>query len=91
MLISAASATRFNGGTKIFGTLYLSNIEDPNAIMQSNGTNTIYGALIVDMAIDAFTGTFQVIYVESVARIVAGTGGIGTLAGGWTDFHRDWQ
>jgi len=91
MLISAASLTRFNGGTKIFGTFYLSDVEDPNATIESNGNNTIYGAAIIDGAIGAFTGTFQLIYVETVARITAGTGGIGTLAGGWTDFHRDWE
>jgi hypothetical protein len=91
MLISAASTTRFNGGTKMFGTLYLTDVEDPAAAIESNGNNTIYGAAIIDATIGAFTGTFQLIYVESVAHIVAGTGGIGTLAGGWTDFHRDWE
>ena len=91
MLISAASLTRFNGGTKMFGTFYLSDVEDPNATLESSGTNTIYGAVIIDGTIGAFTGTFQLIYVETVARITAGTGGIGTLAGGWTDFHRDWE
>ena len=91
MLISAASVTRFNGGTKLFGTFYLTDVEDPNATLTSNGNNTIYGAAIIDGAIGAFTGTFQLVYVETVARITAGTGGIGSLAGGWTDFHRDWE
>ena len=91
MLISAASTTRFNGGTKMFGTLYLTDVEDAGAVIESNGNNTIYGAAIIDASIGAFTGTFQLIYVESVARIVAGTGGIGSLAGGWTDFHHDWE
>ncbi len=91
MLISAASVTRFNGGTLLFGTFYLSDVEDPNATLTSNGNNTVYGAAIIDGTIGAFTGTFQLIYVEQVARITAGTGGIGTLAGGWTDFHRDWE
>ncbi len=91
MLISAASLTRFNGGTKMFGTFYLTDVEDPDATVVSNGNNTIYGAAIIDGTIGAYTGTFQLIYVETVARIVAGTGGMGTLAGGWTDFHRDWE
>lgn len=91
MLISAATLTRFNGGTKLFGTFYLSDVEDPNATLTSNGNNTVYGAAIIDGTIGEFTGTFQLIYVEAVARITAGTGGIGTLAGGWTDFHRDWE
>lgn len=91
LLISAASITRFNGGTKMFGTLYLTDVEDPEAEIQTNGNNTIYGAAIMDATIGAYTGTFQLVYVESVSRIVAGTGGIGTLAGGWTDFHRDWR
>jgi hypothetical protein len=91
MLISAASVTRFNGGTKMFGTFYLTDVEDLDAMVVSNGNNTIYGAAIIDGTIGAYTGTFQLIYVETVARIIAGTGGMGTLAGGWTDFHRDWK
>ena len=91
MLISAASETRFNGGTKLFGTFYLTDVEDPDATLVSSGNNTVYGAAIIDGTIGQFTGTFQLIYVESVAEITAGTGGIGTLAGGWTDFHRDWN
>ena len=91
MLISAASLTRFNGGTRMFGTFYLTDVEDPAAELVTNGNNTIYGAAIIDGTIGAFSGTFQLIYVESVARIVAGTGGLGSLAGGWTDFHRDWE
>jgi hypothetical protein len=91
MLISAASTTRFNGGTKLFGILYLTDVEDPAAVIESSGGNTIYGAVIIDATIGAFTGTFQLIYIESVARLVAATGGIGSLAGGWTDFHRDWE
>ncbi len=90
MLVSAASETRFNGGTKFFGVLYLSDIEDPDAEIVSTGNFTLYGAAIIDGTIGAFTGTFQIVYIESVAEIVAGTGGMGTLAGGWTDFHRDW-
>lgn len=91
MLISAASETRFNGGTTLFGTFYLTDVEDPNATVTSSGNMTVYGAAIIDGTIGSYTGTFQLIYVESVARIVAGTGGIGSLAGGWTDFHRDWE
>lgn len=91
MLISAASETRFNGGTKIFGVFYLTDVEDPAAEMVSNGNNTIYGAAVIDGHVSAYTGTFQLIYVETVSRVVAGTGGMGTLAGGWTDFHKDWK
>ena len=91
MLISAASELRFNGGTKFFGVLYVTDVEDPAAEIVSTGTITIYGAAIIDATIGAFTGTFQLIYVESVSEIVAGTGGMGALAGGWTDFHKDWQ
>lgn len=91
MLISAASETRFNGGTKMFGVLYLSDVEDPAATFVSTGNFTLYGAAIIDGTIGAYNGTFQIVYVESVAQIVAGTGGMGTLAGGWTDFHRDWK
>lgn len=90
MLISAASETRFNGGTKLFGVLYISDVEDPAAELVTTGNFTLYGAAIIDATMGAFNGTFQIVYVESVAQIVAGTGGMGSLAGGWTDFHRDW-
>lgn len=90
MLISAATETRFAGGTKMFGVFYLTDVEDPDASLVVLGTNTVYGAMIIDGDIGSFVGTFQVIYVESVSQIVAGTGGMGSLAGGWTDFHRDW-
>lgn len=90
MLISAASEIRFNGGTKMFGVLYLTDVEDPAAKLVTTGTNTIYGAAIIDGNIGAFSGTFQLVYVESVSQVIAGTGGMGSLAGGWTDFHRDW-
>lgn len=91
MLITAAALTRFNGGTKLFGTLYLTDVEVPTATITTNGNMTVYGAAIIDGTVGAFTGTFQLIYVESIQRIVAGTGGMGTLAGGWTDTHRDWE
>lgn len=91
MLISAASLIRFNGGSSMFGTLFLTDVEDPDAEFVSNGNSTIYGAAIIDGTVGAYTGTFQLVYQETVARLVAGTGGLGTLAGGWTDFHRDWE
>ncbi len=91
MLIAAASETRLNGGTKMFGVLYLTDAEDPNAELTATGNNTLYGAAIIDGTIGAFNGTFQLIYVESVAELVAGTGGMGSLVGGWTDFHSDWR
>ena len=69
----------------------MTDVEDPAAEIVATGNITIYGAAIIDATIGAFTGTFQLIYVESVSEIVAGTGGMGALVGGWTDFHRDWR
>lgn len=42
--------------------------------------------MIIDADLDAFLGTFKIIYNESVSLRAAGTDGIGTLSGGWRDF-----
>lgn len=91
MLISAASTTRLNGGAEIFGTLYVTDVEDADADLQANGTATIYGAAIVDGTIGAYNGTFQVVWNENIAGKSGAGGGLGSVLGGWSDFHRDWE
>ena len=66
-------------------------MEDANAYLVSNGTNTVYGQVIVDGVIDQYTGTFQVVYNENAIRNATGVGGLGNVIGGWADFHPNWQ
>ena len=91
MLISAATTTRLNGGAKIYGTLFITDVEDGDAAIDSNGTNTIYGSVIVDATLDSYLGTFQVVWNENTTRKAGSGGGLGSVIGGWSDFHRDWQ
>jgi hypothetical protein len=91
MLISAATLTRLNGGAKIYGTLFITDVEDSNAELQSLGTNTVYGSVIVDGILGSYQGTFQVVWNDNVSRKAGAGGGLGTVLGGWSDFHRDWE
>ncbi len=91
LLVSAATETRFNGGAKVYGVVYISDTEDANAALYSNGTNTVYGQVIVDASMGSYTGTFQVVYNENTISNAAGTGGLGNVIGGWSDFSDTWQ
>ena len=91
LLISAASVTVLNGGAEIYGILFLSDTEDPNAQLDVKGNNTVYGSVIVDSQLASYTGTFQVVYNEYIVGLAAGSGGLGSLIGGWSDFHPDWD
>jgi len=90
MLISAASITRLNGGAKVFGTLFITDAEDAGAKFRPNGTNTVYGSVIVDGLLDDYNGTFQVVWNDYITRRAGSSGGLGAVIGGWSDFHRDW-
>jgi len=91
MLISAAKLTRLNGGANIYGTLFITDVEDSSAELQSLGTNTVYGSVIVDGTLGSYQGTFQVVWNENTSRKAGAGGGLGTVPGGWSDFHRDWE
>jgi len=91
MLISAATETRLNGGANIFGTLFITDVEDSNAELVATGTNTVYGSVIVDGILGSYNGTFQVVWNENIANKAGNGGGLGSVLGGWSDFHRDWQ
>ncbi|NNJ65728.1 MAG: hypothetical protein HKP16_09185, partial [Xanthomonadales bacterium] len=62
-----------------------------NAELQSNGTNTVYGSVIVDGTLGSYQGTFQVVWNDTTSRKAGAEGGLGTVLGGWSDFHRDWE
>lgn len=91
LLISAASLTRMNGGAEIFGILFLTDTEDATATLDVNGNNQVYGSVVVDSVLDDYNGTFQIIYNEHIVGLAAGGGGLGSVIGGWSDFHPDWD
>ncbi len=86
MLISAAGTTTFAGNNHIFGVVFVTDVEVPGAAWTASGTNIVYGSAIIDADLDAFLGTFQIIYNEDVSLLIAGFTGIGALSGGWRDF-----
>jgi len=86
ILVSAASTTKVNGGAEIFGVLYIFDGEDPNAKLDTLGSATVYGAVIVDASLDKIQGTFQIVHAEDVLANSKGIAGIGAVNGGWRDF-----
>jgi parallel beta-helix repeat protein len=91
LLISAATITTFNGGAKLYGVLFVTDVEDPAAELSSLGTNTVYGSVINDAELASFNGTFQVVWAEDVSEKAGNGGGLGSVLGGWSDFHEDWE
>jgi hypothetical protein len=91
ILISAASVTHFNGGANMHGVLFITDVEDADAELRSNGTNTVYGSVIVDGTMGQYNGTFQVVWNEDNSKKGGAGGGLGAVIGGWSDFHRDWD
>ncbi len=91
VLLSAATTTWLNGNAKLFGLLFVSDIEDPNAILRGAGVNQFFGAVIVDVPVGNFAGTFQVVYNKATLIRAAGYGGLKRMNGGWTDTPRDWH
>ncbi len=86
MLISAAGTTTFTGNNHIFGVVFVTDVEVPGAVWAASGTNIVYGSAIIDADLDAFLGTFKIIYNEDITLLIAGFTGIGALSGGWRDF-----
>ncbi len=91
LLVSAATLTKFNGGAKMYGVLFITDVEDPDAEFQSVGTNTVYGSVINDAILGSYQGTFQVVWAEDVSEKAGNGGGLGSVLGGWSDFHNDWK
>jgi len=91
LLIAAATLTRFNGGAKLYGVLFITDVEDANAEFQSLGTNTIYGSVINDAILGSYQGTFQVVWADNVAEKAGNSPGLGSIVGGWSDFHEHWE
>ena len=90
LLISAAKLTRLNGGANIFGVLFVTDVEVPGAEVQSIGSNTVYGSVINDGVLGKYQGTFQIVWADDVSEKAANSDGLGSVPGGWSDFHEDW-
>ena len=86
ILVSATTQTTFNSGASVFGVVYIFDGEESAAQLTATGSATIYGAVIVDAAIEKLLGNFQVVYNEEVIASAAGVAGLGSLNGGWRDF-----
>ena len=69
----------------------MTDVEDSTAELQSKGTNTVYGSVIVDGVLGSYQGTFQVVWNENSALGASQGGGLGSVVGGWSDFHEDWN
>lgn len=91
LLVSAADVTRLNGGANFYGILYISDAEKPAAELMTQGNNTVYGQVIVDATMGQYNGTFQVVYNENTVGRASGQGGLGSVLGGWADFHPSWE
>jgi parallel beta-helix repeat protein len=91
LLISAATTTTFNGGANLYGVLFVTDVEDPAAELNSLGTNTVYGSVINDAVLASYNGTFQVVWAEDVSEKAGNGGGLGSVLGGWSDSHQDWE
>lgn len=90
-LISAATLTKMVGNTNIYGVLLITDVEGNSAAIHSAGTNTVYGAVLVEGPISHFQGTFQIVYNDDLIEAATKTGALGKIYGGWTDFHQDWR
>jgi hypothetical protein len=90
-LISAANLTRMNGGGSLFGIVFVTDVLGNDAVFESIGGWTTYGAIVVDAELGKYSGTFQIVYVDQVLRLAADSGGIGEVAGGWTDAPPFWR
>lgn len=90
-LISAATLTQLNSGAELYGMLFLTDTEDESAAFSTTGNATIYGSVVSDGVAGNLNGTFQVVYDEDVVADASLTGGLGAIAGSWTDFHKDWE
>ena len=71
--------------------MFITDDEAASANLTSTGTNTEYGSAIVDGIIGSYNGTFQVVWNENPSPKAGSGGGLGSLLGGWSDFHRDWE
>ncbi len=90
-LISAANLFSLAGNANIYGVLFVTDVEGRKGEYESTGTNTLYGAAIIDGPMGQFSGTYQVVWNDDLIDRATKTGSLGKIYGGWTDFHEDWR
>jgi len=90
-LVSGANLFSLSGGAKIYGVLFITDVDGRKGEFEATGTNTVYGAVIVDGPLGKFSGTYQIVYNDDLIDRATKTGSLGKIYGGWTDFHQDWR
>jgi hypothetical protein len=90
-LISAADVTKMSGGGSLFGVVLITDVLGNNATLDSTGGWTTYGAVVVDGELGHYSGTFQIVYIDAIVRLATQQGGLGEVAGGWTDAPPYWR
>ncbi len=91
MLISAAAHTWMKNDAVLYGTLFLTDVEDEDASFTSTGHATVFGSVVADGVDGDVSGTFQVVYNDDITVDTSATGGLGSITGSWTDFHTYWE
>ena len=91
MLISAADVTKADGNGEVFGVMFVTDVEKPQAYLTWAGNYTWFGAVVVDAEVKQFRGTMKLVYNQTSASRAHGAGNLGALMGGWTDFPKCWH
>jgi hypothetical protein len=71
--------------------LFVTDVEDDDATLNTQGDATVYGNVVVDGILGEFSGTYNVVYNDGLVADVSATGSLGAITGTWTDFHRKWR
>lgn len=86
ILITAGTETKLNGGVILFGLLYVFDEINAGHTLETLGSATVYGSVVVDATLDKVQGTFQIVHADGVSANAGGIAGVGSVNGGW----RDW-
>jgi len=91
MIISAASNTHLADGAHIYGTLFVTDVEDATATLTAGDGALVQGQLVSDSAWGAIDGTATVQYDENLIVNSTLSASLGAVQGTWTDFHKEWE
>jgi hypothetical protein len=91
MIISAASNTHLAEGAHIYGTLFVTDVEDATASLSAGNGALVQGQLISDSAWGPINGTATVQYDEDLIVNSTLSASVGNVQGSWTDFHKEWE
>lgn len=100
-LVSATKFTKANAQVNFFGVLFVTDAEygdkgytctdQSKCGFGGNGGATVFGAAVMDAEMRHFRGNFSVVYIDFLVNRAQAIGGVGTVAGGWTDFPPQWR